>query len=178
MADQNYILYAATYASVEDAKLDLSAIKVMQESHEVHRVTAAIVSKNDKGRIHVHETTQTGKVTGVSGIIVGAIIGAVFPPAGLAVVGGAAAGGAALGILGGAIGHFAGGISRKDLRAVGAMLDEGQAALIAVAVDAPDSDIDGVLSHAVKTTNQAIHKDDIDAALTDIEEGLAKAEQT
>ena len=86
MSDKTYVLFAASYASKEDATADLKALKEIKSEGEIRDLTAAIVSKNDKGRLHVHETTHAGKVAAGVGIVAGAIIGAVFPPAGIAVV--------------------------------------------------------------------------------------------
>jgi uncharacterized membrane protein len=175
MSDKTYVLYAASYASEADAKADLEALKAIKRDGELRDLTAAIVTKNDKGKLHVHETTHAGKVAAGVGVVAGAIIGAVFPPAGIAVVASAVGGAAGVGVVAGAIGHFAGGISRKDMKEIGAYLEEGQAALLAVAVDAVDTDIDKALSRATKKAAKAIDKGDVAAAIEDLEKGLDKA---
>ena len=172
MSDKQYVLFAAAYSSKADAEADLKALK---DSGDLKHVTAAVVSRNEKGKLHVHETTHAGKVAAGVGVVAGAIIGAVFPPAGIAVVASAAGGAAGLGVIGGAIGHFSGGISRKDMKELGAYLEEGQAALLAVAVDAVDTDIDKALSRATKKAAKAIDKGDVAAAIEDLEKGLDKA---
>ena len=175
MSDKTYVLYAASYASEADAKADLEALKAIKRDGELRDLTAAIVTKNDKGKLHVHETTHAGKVAAGVGVVAGAIIGAVFPPAGIAVVASAVGGAAGVGVVAGAIGHFAGGISRRDMKEIGAYLEEGQAALLAVAVDAVDTDIDKALSRATKKAAKAIDKGDVAAAIEDLEKGLDKA---
>lgn len=175
MSDKTYVLFAASYASKEDATADLKALKEIKSEGEIRDLTAAIVSKNDKGRLHVHETTHAGKVAAGVGIVAGAIIGAVFPPAGIAVVAAAAGGAAGVGIVAGAIGHFTGGISRKDMKELGEYLDNGEAALLAVAVDAVATDIDSALTHSTKKASKAIDKGDVDAAIADLQKGLDKA---
>jgi uncharacterized membrane protein len=175
MSDKTYVLYAASYASKDDALADLEALKEIKSSGEIRDLTAAIVSKNEKGKLHVHETTHAGKVAAGVGIVGGAIIGAVFPPAGVAVIAASAAGAAGVGVVAGAIGHFAGGISRKDMKELGEFLDAGEAAMLAVAVDAIDTDIDAALSRATKKASRAIDKGDVQAAVADLEKGLDKA---
>lgn len=175
MSDKTYMLYAASYASKDDAKADLEALKAIKRDGEIRDLTAAIVSKDDKGHLHVHETSHAGKVAAGVGIVAGAIIGAVFPPAGIAVVASAVGGAAGVGVVAGAIGHFAGGISRKDMKELGAYLEDGEAALIAVAVDAIDTDIDKALTRATKKAGKAIDKGDVAAALEDLEKGLDKS---
>lgn len=173
--DKTYVLYAATYESKDVAKQDLEALREIQDAGEIRHLTAALVSRNEKGRLHVHETTHAGKVAAGVGVVGGAILGAIFPPAGLAVVASAVGGGAGLGVIAGAIGHFAGGMSRKDLKELGAYLDDGEAAIVAVAVDAIDTDIDKALSRASKKASKEMDKGDVSAAIDDLEKGLDKA---
>ena len=173
--DKTYVVYAASYASKEDAQADLEALRLIQAAGEIRDLTAALVSRNDKGRLHVHETTHGGKVAGGVGVIAGAILGAVFPPAGMAVIGAAVAGGAGLGVIAGAIGHFSGGISRKDMKELGEFLDDGEAALVAVAVDAVATDVDKALTRATKKASKAVDEGDLEAAVADLEKGLDKA---
>jgi uncharacterized membrane protein len=175
MSDKTYVLYAASYASKEDAKADLEALKEIKSAGEIRDLTAAIVSKNEKGKLHVHETTHAGKVAGGVGVVAGAIIGAVFPPAGIAVITAAVGGAAGVGVVAGAIGHFSGGISRKDMKDLGEFLDAGEAAMLAVAVDAVDTDIDSALTRATKKASRAINKGDVSDAIADLEKGLDKA---
>jgi uncharacterized membrane protein len=175
MSDKTYVLYAASYASKEDAMTDLSALKEIKSSGEIRDLTAAVVSKDAKGKLHVHETTHAGKVAGGLGVVAGAIIGAVFPPAGIAVIAASVGGAAGVGVVAGTIGHFAGGINRKDMKELGEFLDIGEAALLAVAVDAIDTDIDAALAHATKRASKAMDKGDVQSAVADLEKGLDKA---
>lgn len=168
MTDPTYVAYAAAYDSLDEAKADFATLKDAGLSH----ITAAIVSKNDKGRIHVHEKTHAGKVAGGVGVVGGVILGAIFPPAGVAVLTDAAVGGVGLGV----IGHFAGGLSRHDLKELGALLEEGEAAVIAVAQDDVDTDVDRALAHAAKKANAKIDKGDVEGALAELEKGIDKAE--
>ncbi|MEI8082913.1 MAG: hypothetical protein WCI74_13835, partial [Actinomycetes bacterium] len=114
-AEAVYVLYAATYPNIGDAQIDYDILKTMANSGQDFNITAALVKKDDKGRLHIHETTHDGKVGAgigaVAGVVSGAIIGAMFPPAGIVLISGAALGG---GLVGGgvfgSIGHFAGGL--------------------------------------------------------------------
>ena len=175
MSDKTYMLYAASYASKDDAMADLKALKEIKSSGELRDLTAAVVSKDAKGKLHVHETTHAGAVAGGLGVVAGAIIGAVFPPAGIAVIAASVGGAAGVGVVAGAIGHFAGGISRKDMKDLGEFLDSGEAAMLAVAVDAIDTDIDAAITRATKKASRAIDKGDVSAAVADLEKGLDKA---
>jgi uncharacterized membrane protein len=166
MAD-NYVAYAATYDDADAAADDFATLR----DAGLRDITAALVTRSDTGRLHIHEKTHAGKVGAVAGIIGGAVLGAIFPPAGVALVADGAVGGASMG----AIGHFAGGLSRGDLKDLGAMLDDGQAAVIAVGVDAVAEDVEGALSHAAKKASKAVDKGDVSAALSDLERGVDDA---
>jgi hypothetical protein len=56
------------------------------------------------------------------------------------------------------------------------LLDDGEAAIVAVAVDAIDTDVAKALSHAEKKAARHIDKGDYDAAVKDLEKGIGKAE--
>lgn len=166
MSDATYAAYAAAYDNLDDAKEDFKTLKEAGLRH----ITAALVYNKD-GRIHVHEKTHAGKVAGAAGAIGGVIVGAIFPPAGVAILTDAAIGGVGLGL----IGHFAGGLSRHDLKELGALLDSGSAAVIAVAEDAVDTDVDKALSRATKKANAKIDSGDVQGALAELEKGITKA---
>jgi uncharacterized membrane protein len=165
----NFVAYAAVYDNANDAKADFATL----HDAGLRDITAALVTKSEQGRLHIHEKTHAGKVGAATGVIGGAILGAIFPPAGVALVTDSLVGGAALGT----IGHFAGGLSRADLKDLGAMLEDGSAAVVAVGVDAVAEDIDKALGRAARKADKAIDQGDVDAALADLEKGLSTAVQ-
>lgn len=167
MSEATYVAYAAAYDNVDDAKADFDTLK----QAGMRDITAALVRKDADGRVHVHEKTVAGKAAGAAGVIGGVVLGALFPPAGVAVLADAAVGGVALGT----IGHFAGGLSRHDLKELGQLLDVGQAAVLAVGVDAVATDVDSALSHAAKKSQAKLDDGDVDAALAELEKGIEKA---
>ena len=126
MSDNPMFLYVGEYESVDDAKADLEALKELHREHAVGTYDAAVVTRNEEGKVKVVEKiekpTQHG---GWAGLAVGAAIGLIFPPS-ILVSGLAGAGAGAL------IGHLRGGMSRDDVKEVGELLDESEAALIVV----------------------------------------------
>ena len=126
MSDNPVFLYVGEYDSVDDAKADLEALKEMHREHVVGTYDAAVVTKNEEGKVKIvdkiEKPTQHG---GWAGMAVGAAIGLIFPP-GILVSGLLGAGAGAL------IGHLEGGMSRSDVKEVGEMLDNSEAALIVV----------------------------------------------
>jgi uncharacterized membrane protein len=118
-------LLVATYPNEDAAEADYEAIWKLHHTGVVGTYDAALVTRDEKGKIHIHKRekpTQHGAWTGVG---VGALIGLVFPP-GMIVT--AAAGGLA----GGLIAHLEKGMSRKQVKDIGDHLESGQAALVVI----------------------------------------------
>lgn len=176
-SEKTYVAFAGAYSSIEDAELDFEAIMEIKAEGAIRDVTAAIVSKDEDGRIHTHKTTHAGKVGAGVGVVGGAILGAIFPPAGMAVLGAAVVEAAVGGAVLGSIGHLAGGASRKDLRELASHLDEGEAAILAVAVDAVSTDVDRALDKAFKKASKAIDEGDVDKAIAELDKGFDRAEE-
>ncbi len=175
MSDQDLVLLVATYENLDDATNDFAALKSIKHDSGLRDLTAAMVAKDDKGRLKVHESTHAGKVGAAIGLVGGAVLGALFPPAGVAILASLAVDGVVAGTVLGSIGHFAGGVSRKDLKELGSMLEDGEAAIVTVAADDVSTDIDKALGKASKKANRALDKGDVDAAITDIQNGIDKA---
>ena len=123
MSDNPMFLYAGEYDDVDDAKADLKDLKELHREHLVGTYDAAVVTKNEKGKVKiVDKTEKPTQHGGWAGLAAGAAIGLIFPPS-ILVSGLIGAGAGAL------IGHLRGGMSDSDLKEVGEMLDESEAAL-------------------------------------------------
>ena len=152
MADTPVFLYVATYGDEADARADYASVKELYEAGEIGTYDAAVVTKDADGKIHVskHEKpTQHGAWTGVA---VGAVVGILFPPAliGTVIVGGAA---------GGLIGHLWKGMSRKDMKEIGEMLDDGNAALVVMGKSRLEEMLGKAVSRAAKISEREIDSD-------------------
>ena len=149
MSDNPVFLYAGEYQSVDDAKADLEALKELHREHFVGTYDAAVVTKNAEGKVEIvdkiEKPTQHG---GWAGLAVGAAIGLIFPPSVL-VSGLVGAGAGAL------IGHLEGGMSRSDLKEVGEMLEESEAALIVVG----EATIERAVEEATKGAKREMKKE-------------------
>jgi len=141
MADEPVFLYLATYASEADAQADFEAVKALHKDHMIGTYDAAVVTKDAHGNVHVSKHEKPTQHAAWTGLAAGAVIGIIFPPSLLV---GAAAGGLA----GGLIGHFWKGLSRKDVKELGELLDDGEAALLIVSEAALQSYIDEALTRA------------------------------
>jgi uncharacterized membrane protein len=153
MSDNPMFLYAGEYDTVEDAKADLKALKELHREHFVGTYDAAVLTKNDQGKVEVvdkiEKPTEHG---GWAGLAVGAAIGLIFPPS-LLVSGLVGAGAGAL------IGHLEGGMARSDLKEIGEMLEESEAALIVVGEATIERGVDEALKRAKKEMKKQVRAD-------------------
>jgi uncharacterized membrane protein len=147
MSDEPVFVYVAAYDEEDDARADYEVLKELHAAGVVGTYDAALITKDDEGKIHVHKRekpTQHGAWTGVG---VGALVGILFPPSilGSAVVAGAA---------GGLMGHLWHGMSRGDMKDLGEALDDGDAALVIVG----RSKLEETLDRELKRANRRIEK--------------------
>ena len=153
MSDNPMFLYAGEYENVDDAKADLETLKEMHREHIVGTYDAAVVTKNEEGKVKIvdkiEKPTQHG---GWAGMAVGAAMGLIFPPSIL--VGGLLGAGA-----GALIGHLEGGMSRSDVKEVGEMLDNSEAALIVVGEATVERAVDEATERAKRDLKKEIRAD-------------------
>lgn len=134
MSEMRYVL-AASYDRLEDALAEYEAINTaFRHVATSLDLDAAVVAKDESGKVQIvrrhDEPKRHGTEVGLGwGLAAGAVT-ALFPAVGivaaLAVGGGA---GAALGAL---AHHAASGMTRDDLKALGEVLDRGDAGLVVV----------------------------------------------
>ena len=94
------------------------------------------------------------------------MVGILFPPS---LIGAAAVGG----VTGGLIGHFHGGMSRKDVHELGEMLDSGDACLIVIGKDKLEEALEKANLRAQKKLEKQLAIDG-----KDLEKELADAEKS
>jgi uncharacterized membrane protein len=129
-----YVL-AASYDKLDDALAEYEAVKVVYNHVATsHAFDAAVVAKDASGKVRIEkkheEPTRHGAAVGLAwGLATGAVV-AIFPAVGI--FGALAAGGSAGAALGAVAGHAHGGMDREDVKALGDVLDRGNAGLIVV----------------------------------------------
>jgi uncharacterized membrane protein len=118
-------IYIGTYASEVDARADYDVVKELHALGAVGTFDAAVVTKDDSGKIHVNKDETTTRHGAWGGAGVGALVGILFPPSiiGTALVGAA---------IGGVSGHLWKGMPRADVKEFGDAIDAGEAALVVV----------------------------------------------
>jgi uncharacterized membrane protein len=153
VSDNPMFLYAGEYESVEDAKADLEVLKELHREHVVGTYDAAVITKTADGKVKIvdkiEKPTQHG---GWAGMAVGAAMGLIFPPSLL--VGGLLGAGA-----GALIGHLRSGMSNSDLKEVGEMLDDSEAALIVVGEATLERAVDDATKRAKKQLKKEVRAD-------------------
>jgi uncharacterized membrane protein len=118
-------IYIGTYANKEAARDDYDVVKDLHLVGAIGTYDAAVVTKDEKGRVHVNKDEMASRHGAWGGAVVGALVGILFPPA---IIGTALAGAA----VGEATGHLWRGLSRSDVKELGELIDDGEAALLIV----------------------------------------------
>ena len=119
-------LYIGTYPNEAGAQADYDVVKALHEAGAVGTYDAAVVTKDEAGKVHENKDEMATRHGAWGGAAVGGLIGILFPPA---IIASAAVGAA----VGGVSGHLWRGMSRADVKELGEVIDDGQAALVVVA---------------------------------------------
>ena len=128
MADKTMFVFMGVYSDPGLARADLEIVRQLHHAGVIGTYDAAIARKEANGDVKVdkwEKPTQHGAWTGLAA---GAVVGLLFPPS-ILVMGGTGAG------IGALVWHFGKGLSRADIKDLGEMLDEGDAALIVIGHD-------------------------------------------
>jgi uncharacterized membrane protein len=153
-------VYVATYRDEISAREDYQVVKGLHDGGLVGSYDAAVVTKDDKGRVHENKDETATRHGAWWGAAAGAAVGVLFPPAIL----GAAATGA---VVGGVSGHLAKGMSRSRAKELGDFIDPGQAGLIVVGESKIAGAIQESVTRAEKQTAEEldVNPQDIDKTL-------------
>jgi uncharacterized membrane protein len=152
VADKDVFLFVGTYNSEDDAKADYDVVKTLHDQGVIGTYDMAIVSKDDQDKIHVRKREKPTEHGVWTGIAVGAVVGILFPPSIIAsgVIGG---------VTGGLVGHFWRGMSRSDVKDLGELIDEGQAALVIVGESKFQEHLDKAFAKAQRRIERQIKVD-------------------
>ena len=160
-------IYIGTYPDEAWARADYDIVKDLHAAGAVGTYDAAVVTKDDDGNVHVNKDEMTTRHGAWGGAAVGALIGILFPPSiiGTAIVGAA---------VGGVSGHLWRGMSRADVRELGDIIDDGQAALVIVGESKVAEAVDkaGLKAEKHVAKELDVSPKDIDKAVQDAAKGL------
>ena len=173
MSENPLIAFIATYDDVADARQDYQEVKQAHSQGLIGDYDAAIVWKNDKGKIEIDSVgEETSRKWLWAGLGVGALIGLIFPPSILAT--------SAIGALTGAvIGKFRDGIAQGDLEQIGEALTGDNAALVVVAQNRVAEALDkiGAKLDASNKQIEATLSSDMGVAAQQLQEAIAEASE-
>lgn len=156
-------LFIATYPDEAAARADYDVVKALHGVDAIGNFDAAVVTKDDKGKVHVAKDETATRKGAWGGVAVGALVGLLFPPA---IIASAAVAGAA----GGFAGHLWKGMSRSDVKELGDVIDEGEAALVVLG----DATVSEALEKAELRAVKQIRKQ-ADVDLDDLEKEIKAA---
>lgn len=152
MAD-GIVMYVAAYSSVEDARADFDAIKVLRREKFLGDYESALFEKNAEGEVKIIDTDATERGWGAkAGLVTGAVVGLIFPPT---IIGMAAAGAG----VGAVAGNFMRGLKRDDIKVMGDMLDEGMAGVVLVGETTLDEGVERLMKRAAKVMKKQVDAD-------------------
>jgi uncharacterized membrane protein len=156
-------IYLGTYASEAGAQADYNIVKDLHAAGDIGTYDAAVVTKDDSGKVHVNKDEMATRHGAWGGAAVGAVVGILFPPSIIAtgLVGAA---------VGGVSGHLWRGLSRSDVKDLGEVIDEGQAALFIIG----DSKVEQVLDKAALKAEKHVAKQ-LDVSPKDIDKAIEEA---
>jgi uncharacterized membrane protein len=118
-------VYIGTYPDEASAKADYEVVKELKSLDAIGTYDAAVITKSADGKVHVHKDETATRHGAWGGAAAGALVGILFPPA---VIGSALVGAA----IGGVGGHLWKGMSRADVKELGDLIDNGEAALLVI----------------------------------------------
>ncbi len=153
-------IYIGTYPDEAAARADYAVVKDLHAAGAVGTYDAAVVTKDNAGKVHVNKDETATRHGAWGGAAVGAVVGILFPPS---IIVGAAVGAA----VGGVGGHLWRGMSRAEVKEFGEIIDDGQAALVIVGESKLQQALDKAAlkaeKHVAKELN--VSKKDVDKAV-------------
>lgn len=179
----DYIMLVGIYPDRDTAMIDQRELNGAFDHEALRELSSAVISRNEKGKLEVHQATSDGKDGAAAGLAVGALPGialaAVFPPAGAALLGFSVVTGASFSAIMGAVGHYTGGFSRETINEAADMLHGSEAAILAVIRETDKDVLDDHLKNATSKMVEPLSSEDADEAmahLVHVEEEKAGAE--
>ncbi len=156
-------IYIGTYPNEVAARDDYDVVKDLHALGAVGSYDAAVVTKDDAGKVHVNKDEMATRHGAWGGAAVGAVVGILFPPA---IIGSAIVGAA----VGGVGGHLWRGMSRADVKEFGEVIDAGQAALVIVG----ESKLQQAVDKAALKAEKHVAKE-LDVSSKDVDQAVQEA---
>ncbi len=155
-------LYIGVYPNEAAARSDYEIIKDLHSLDAIGTYDAAVITKDEKQKVHVDKDETATRHGAWGGAAVGALVGILFPPSIIA----SAAVASSVGAVGG---HLWKGLSRSDVKEFGELIDSGEAALLIVGETTIGSAIEKAELNADKHVSKTldVSGDEVSAAVAD-----------
>ena len=156
-------IYIGTYPNEAVARADYDLVKDLHALGAVGTYDAAVIQKDNAGKVHVNKDEMATRHGGWGGAAAGAVVGILFPPSiiATALVGGA---------IGAVSGHLWRGMSRSDVKELGDLLDANQAALLIIG----ESTIEDAVNKAQLKAEKHVAKE-LTASSKDVDKAVQEA---
>ena len=156
-------VYIGTYPDEMAARADYEIVKDLHATGAVGTYDASVVTKDENGKVHVNKDETSTRHGAWGGAAVGAVVGILFPPS---LIGSALVGAG----VGGVGGHLWKGMSRSDVKELGELIDDDEAALLIVG----ESTLESALDKAGLKAEKHIAKE-LDVSTKDIDKAVQEA---
>jgi uncharacterized membrane protein len=157
---EGVFIFVGTYPDRDAARQDYDIVKALHAGGVVGTYDAAVVTKDEAGKVHVNKDELTTRHGAWGGAAVGALVGILFPPSIVAttLVGAS---------VGSVSGHLWKGMSRADVKELGEIIDDGQAALIVIGESKLEEQLQKSELRAQKRASRRVDVDakDVDKAV-------------
>ena len=169
MADENLVLYVASYPTTQAAEADYAEMKAAEQAETATIAGAAVLTMAMDGKVSVDESGLGGVATGTKvGAGAGLALGLFAPPLLIATA------------IGAGIGALAGELTKKHKeKELGLVLEEylkpGTSAVIAVFDDQYTGTVAKTLASSDKATKRPVSSDDVDKLKTALKWGRGDA---
>jgi uncharacterized membrane protein len=167
-SDTPVTLAVAVYDNREAAVEDYHNVRNAKTDGEYDHIAVAVLTKDENGKVQVERHDSTAKhLAWAGGLLGGAAV--LLAPAAVPIVfatsvgagGGVTAAG--LAATGGIVGHFWHNIPKEKVREMSDLLEDGESALIIVAVNKLGSDISPLIPRATRSIIDDTTKADLEA---------------
>jgi uncharacterized membrane protein len=156
-------IYIGTYPNEAAARADYDIVKDLHAVGAVGTYDAAVIRKDESGKVHVNKDEEATRHGGWGGAAAGAVVGILFPPS---IIGSALLGAA----IGGVSGHLWRGMSRADVKELGDLIDANEAALLIIG----ESTIEEAVEKAQLKADKHIAKQ-LNASAKDVDKAVQEA---
>jgi uncharacterized membrane protein len=147
--DTDTFVFLGAYADEAAARTDYEVVKDLHATGVIGTYDSAVITKDAEGKVHVDKDSIPTRRGAWGGAGVGALLGILFPPSIIVT--------AAVGATVGGVGaHLWKGLSRGDMKDLGEILDQGQAALLVIGDWRLEEALDRAFAHAERRLSREI----------------------